>query len=177
MNRGVRSAECGARSAEWNGWSGLTSAAKTTALTPALSPKERGNRSPSFGIGEPAVVQGFKARMLRGILTLNRGMRRTALRLDPPDSLKRTANVRRETRRTAPETGALPGNIERRSFEANQRRRARSDRPSRGYGPTGAPYQGSGVQCANYTGNSLPSQQMGGDRKGSWGRDLGDNNF
>ena len=75
--------------------------------------------------------------MNRGMRSAERGtlsVRRKALRLDPPGSLKRIANVRRETRRTAPETGALPGNIG---------RRARSD----------APYHRSGVQGANDSGS------------------------
>ncbi len=46
---GMRSTERGVR----NGMA----ATGTTALTPALSPKERGNRSPSFGMGEPAAVR------------------------------------------------------------------------------------------------------------------------
>ena len=43
----------------------------TTALTPALSPKERENDPPTFGMGERAVVQGFKARIVQGNLTLD----------------------------------------------------------------------------------------------------------
>ncbi len=42
----------------------------TTALTPALSPKERENGPPGFGMREPAVVQGFQARITHGKVTL-----------------------------------------------------------------------------------------------------------